>query len=74
MIEISLYLLLGTYAVLVVIFLIFAIINLYHLIAFGFISFESFFMTFIFIAGIILILFITYKLGIEIDWSKTVTF
>jgi hypothetical protein len=73
MIELSLYLLLGTYAVLVVIFLIFAIINLYHLLAFGFISFESFFMTFIFIAGIVLILFITYKLGLEIDWSQSIT-
>lgn len=73
MIEISLYLLLGTYAILLVIFFIFAIINLYHLLAFGFISFESFFMTFILIAGIILILFITYKLGIEIDWSKSIT-
>ncbi|MFC1598470.1 hypothetical protein ACFL2U_00440 [Patescibacteria group bacterium] len=73
MIEISLYLLLGTYAVLVVIFLIFAIINLYHLLAFGFISFESFFMTFIFVAGIILVLFITYKLGLEIDWAQSIT-
>lgn len=73
MVDISLYTFLIVYGALVLIFLIFAIINLLHLFAFGFLNFESFFMTFIFLGGIILILFITYKLGLKIDWSQTLS-
>ena len=71
MIEISLLVLLIPYGILVAIFLLFAIINLYHMFTFGFLNFESFFMTFLFIAGIILILFITYELAMAIDWTQT---
>lgn len=70
-ITISLSALLIVYGIMAALFIIFAFINLYHLIAYGFLSFESYFMTFIFIAGTVLILFITYKYGIEIDWDKT---
>ena len=37
----------------------------------GFLNFESFFMTFILVAGTILILFITYEIAKEIDWTQT---
>jgi hypothetical protein len=73
-IEISMSVLLITYGILVLAFLIFALVNLYHVLKFGFLGFESFFVTFIFIAGTVLILFITYKLGLEIDWTQTFTF
>jgi len=73
MITFSLWGLLIVYAIFLLIFIIFAIINLYHMIAYGFLTFESFFMTFIFLGGVILILFITYKLGIAIDWRQTIT-
>ncbi len=72
MIEISLMALLVLYLIFVAIFIVFAIVNIYHLIAFGFLSFESFFMTFLLIAGTILILFITYKLGLAIDCSQAI--
>jgi len=72
MIEISLLLLLYVYGFFVLLYIVFALINIYHLIVFGFLSFESFFMTFLLIAGSILILFITYKLGLAIDWSQTI--
>jgi len=71
MIEIPLYIMLIIYAVFVVIFLIFALINIYHMVTFGFISFESFFMTFLLLAGTILILFTTYTYAQEIDWEET---
>ncbi|MBD3360055.1 MAG: hypothetical protein GF365_05115 [Candidatus Buchananbacteria bacterium] len=73
-IEISMSVLLIAYGVLVLAFLIFALVNLYHILKFGFLGFESFFVTFIFIAGTILVLFITYKLGVEIDWTQTIAF
>jgi hypothetical protein len=72
MIEISLLLLLYVYGFFVLLYIIFALINIYHLLVFGFLSFESFFMTFLLIAGTILILFITYKLGIAIDWNQSI--
>ncbi len=73
-IEISMSVMLIAYGVLVLAFLIFAVVNLYHVLKFGFLGFESFFVTFIFIAGTILVLFITYKLGLEIDWTQTLAF
>jgi hypothetical protein len=72
MIEISLYVLLIVYGLIIAAFIVFALFNLYHLFSFGFLSFLSFFMTFLFLAGVILILFITYTLAAPIDWSQTV--
>jgi hypothetical protein len=71
MVEISLYIFLIIYGVALVLFVIFALVNLYHLFYFGFLSFESFFITFIFLAATVLIIFITYKLGMAINWSQT---
>ncbi len=71
MIEISLSVLLIGYGIFALIFFVFAIINLYHMFNYGFLNFESFLMTFIFIAGTVLILFITYQLGSQIDWTQT---
>jgi len=67
--SISLSVLIIIYLILVAIFAVFAFFNLYHLWRFGFMSFEGFFMTFIFLAGTFLILFITYDLALSIDWS-----
>jgi len=72
MIEISLYVLLIAYGLVVAAFIVFALFNLYHLFSFGFLSFLGFFMTFIFLAGTVLILFITYTLASQIDWSQTI--
>jgi len=71
MIEISLYVYLILYGILVGIFVIYAFVNLYHLFVYGFLSYLSFLMTFLFLAISILILFITYKYGLQIDWSQT---
>lgn len=72
MIEISLYVLLIAYGLIVAAFIVFALFNLYHLFNFGFLSFLSFFMTFIFLGSTVLILFITYALASQIDWSQTI--
>lgn len=69
MVEISLYTFLIIYGLGIALFIIFAIFNLYHLFAYGFLSFSSFLVTFLFLAFTILLLFITYKYGQLIDWS-----
>jgi len=73
MIEISYLVFLIIYGVLLAIFAVLAIADLYHLFAYGFLSFASFLATFLFLAGIILILFITYQIGSQIDWTQTFT-
>jgi len=73
MIEFSLTVFLVIYGLGVVLFFIFAIINMLHLFYYGFLNFESYFVTFLFLAATILVLFITYKLGIAIDWNQTFT-
>ncbi len=74
MIEISISTYFIIYGLALALFVIFALINLYHLFRFGFLSFTSFLMTFIFLGVSVLLLFITYKLGLEIDWTQTFIF
>jgi hypothetical protein len=71
MVEISISIFLVIYGLALFLFVIFALINLYHLFKFGFISFTSFLATFLFLGATVLVLFITYKLGQSIDWSQT---
>lgn len=72
MIEFSLYILLIIYAIALIGIFVIAGFNLYHLFSYGFLSFSSFFVTFLFLAGVVLILFITYQYGAQIDWSQTI--
>ena len=65
--TISIFLLI--YAAFAIFFIIFALFNLYHLWRFGYLGFEGFFMTFIFLGGTALILFITYSLLANVDWT-----
>jgi len=71
MLEISLSVFLILYGLAIVIFLIMALVNLFHLFAYGFLSFTSFLATFLFLAATVLLLFITYKFGLQIDWNQT---
>jgi hypothetical protein len=71
MIEISISTYFIIYGLALALFIIFALINLYHLFRFGFLSFTSFFMTFLFLGTSVLVIFITYKLGQNIDWTQT---
>jgi len=71
MLEISLSVFLIIYGLAIVIFLVMALVNLFHLFAYGFLSFTSFLATFLFLAASVLIIFITYKYGMQIDWSQT---
>jgi len=70
MTELPLYLLLIPYGILVAVFFILALINIYHMIVYGFLSFSSTFMTFIFLVGTIIIFYATYALAADIDWMQ----
>ena len=50
--------------------LLFALSSLFHLLKFGFFSPTSVFMTFILMAGMALILFISYQYLSPIDWQQ----
>ncbi|RLC37042.1 hypothetical protein DRH27_04305 [Candidatus Falkowbacteria bacterium] len=56
------------YAFLVVWFLFF-LISIYHILKFGFKNFTTFFMTFIFIGFALILLFISFNFIIPIDWK-----
>lgn len=64
-IPLSLFLII--YLILVGLFLLYALFNLYHIVRFGHFDAASYFMTGLFIAGTLLILFIsaTYLFGID---------
>ncbi len=55
----------------VFIVLLFGLSSLYHLLRFGFFSQTSVAMTFLLIAGTVLILFFSYRLISPFDWSQS---
>lgn len=67
--ELSLTILLIPYGIALIIFAVFSFFALYHMTKYGFMSFYSFFMTFIFLAGITMVLYLTFALGAQLDWS-----
>jgi hypothetical protein len=72
MISISLSLALFLYALVVVLFAIFAIVNVYHLVHYGATSGISFAVTFLFLAGAAFILFFTYHALAAVDWNQQI--
>lgn len=69
---IPLYFLLIAYLILAGIFLLYGLFSLYHIIRFAHLDAASYFMTGIFIAGIILIGFLSLTFIVEIDWTQTI--
>ena len=69
MISFPISLLLIPYAIFLIVFLVFAIVNVYHLIHYGQTTKVSFGVTFVFFAMTALILFLTWK-GLQgVDWT-----
>ena len=67
--EISLTILLIPYGIALFVFGIFAFFSLYHMFKYGFVSFPAYIMTFIFLGGIVMVLYLTYALAIQLNWS-----
>ena len=71
--ELALSILLIPYAIFVISFFVFGFFNLYHMIAYGFVSASSFVATFLFLAGATIVLFLSYSIGTTIDWGTAIT-
>ncbi len=70
----SLGLLLIPYFIAVGAFLIFAVLNVYHLITYGATTRTSFLFTFVFLAGTALIAFASWYVLRNVDWSTQIGF
>ncbi len=70
--EFTISLLLIPYAILVVLFFVFAFFNLYHMIAYGFVSVSSFIATFLFFAVTAVILYWSYVIAMTIPWDTAI--
>lgn len=67
-----LFYLLIPYALFLLIYLIFILMDVYHLAVFSSTSLISFSMTVLFLAGVAYILFWTWHLGQPIDWKQAI--
>ena len=67
----SLSLILIPYGLLLAIFAIFSIVSLLHLVRYGSRTFFSFFVTFIYLAGTVLLLYSTAFLLSDVDWATS---
>jgi len=61
------------YLLFVVIWLIFSLIALFHIMRYGQVNFGTFLAAFIYLAGSAMILFLSYQYLIQIDWSIGLT-
>ncbi len=69
---IPLFVLLIPYGLFLLIFLFFALVNLFHLLRFSPLNLLTFFATFLFLAGTTLILTTSYNYLITINWSQVI--
>jgi len=72
--AIPLYIFLYIYWAFVVICLIFAVFNIYHVIRFGSLNQTTVFSSFIFVIGIIIILWIANKWLSTVNWQEIIEF
>jgi len=70
--EITYSVILYIYLGLVALFIIFSFFDLYHVVRFGFLNSTTVGMTFVFIAGSAILLFISYTYLRDIDWSQKI--
>ncbi|NCO23134.1 hypothetical protein COS23_01790 [bacterium (Candidatus Moisslbacteria) CG02_land_8_20_14_3_00_36_53] len=68
--AIPLYIFLCLYLVLIVVCLIFAFFNIYHIIRFGSLNFTTVFSSFLFLVGIIVTLWISYQWLSPVNWQE----
>ena len=61
------------YLLFVLLWLVFSLVALYHMIKYGQINFTTFITTFAYIAGSIVILFLSYEYLSRIDWGAGLT-
>ena len=62
------------YGIVLLFFIIFSLINITHLIRYGATTGVSLFMTFIFLAGAVIILFVSWQILGTINWGQPIVF
>lgn len=70
--DIQLFWILIPYLLFLAVFLIFSLINFYHILRWGGYTFVGFMATFIYLAGAILLIFQTYDILKTIDWWQII--
>lgn len=73
MIVLPLYILLILYLIFLLLFAFFGLFGVYHLIKFGFHSFGTFLLIFMFLGVSVIMLFLSYQAIIPIDWMQKIT-
>lgn len=68
--EITLAFFLYAYLAFLVLWAFFAFFNLYHVIRFSFWGFTAFFVTFLFVAGSVIVLFLSFEYFRAVDWQQ----
>jgi ABC-type maltose transport system permease subunit len=61
------------YLLFILVWLVFSLIALYHIMHYGQIGFTSFIATFIYLAGAVVILYLSYQYLSQIDWNVGIT-
>ncbi|MBA3047872.1 hypothetical protein KKC83_00275 [Patescibacteria group bacterium] len=69
----KLSILLIPYLLFLLLWLIFSLVAVYHMIKFGFKNFTTFFTTFIFVAVSLALLAVSYSFLMQIDWDTQIT-
>ena len=69
----KLSILLIPYLLFLLLWLIFSLVAVYHMMKFGFKNFTTFFTTFVFVAVSLALLIISYNFLIQIDWDISVS-
>lgn len=67
---ITLSILLWIYLIIVAIFMLYSAFGFYHLFKFGMLDTRAFAMTAFFLGGVVVILFVTFIIGVDINWSN----
>ncbi|USN53562.1 MAG: hypothetical protein H6760_00060 [Candidatus Nomurabacteria bacterium] len=71
--EISYIVLFYIYVGLVGLYVLFAFFDLFHVVRFGMWNFTTTTVTFLFIAGSVLILFVSFQWLSQVDWTQVIT-
>ncbi len=62
------------YALALAFFAIFALLNIHHLVKYGATTALSFAATFLFLAGAVAVLYVTWLATADVDWARTISF
>ena len=72
-ITVPLYVFLFIYLLFLTVFVVFTVINLYHIFASASFTLASFAMSFFIFASTVMVFYVTFQLLVDVNWQQTVT-